>query len=328
MKGIKKTLCLSLVIALILTVVVSSNVFAATTANIALVKTDDTGYIIYAENMTDTFRYMITEENVEPTSYDVSSIDANGNNVATLDTSVYTQTDNLYLWIKDSNDNVSMSSIDVDNYMDYDKLIDMNTITKRIEVDTEEAKITETDKDNKTSTVTVGKTVITDDDTKNYEYCLIKEASNTDAKELVELVNLINSFDESTDMYIVVTTYQRVNELYESIYSASTWKSVEEMEVLQPEDAKHGEIYILALRQLDGDVEITSDIQILTSKRHYDEGVSQIITQETVQKAVKLPVTGDNIFLIIGFLLLIFALILLVILKRKTIQKENVKENI
>lgn len=325
MKGNIKTLHLSFVIALILTVVMSANVFAATTtSNIALVKTGDTSYIIYAENMTDTFKYMITEENIEPTSYDVSSLDANGNNVATLNTNSVSQTDNLYLWIKDSQNNVTTTNIDVDDYIDYEKLVDMNTITKRIAVDTDEEKITVTDSENQTSTVTVGKTVITDDSTKSYKYSLKKVDSDVDAQKLDELIELINSFDSNTDMYTVVTSYKKVNELCDNILDSATWEDVENMEILQPEDAKHGEKYILALRMLDEEVELKSDIQILTSIRDYDEGVNQLVIKETVVKPVKLPVTGDNIFLIIGFLLLIFALILLVILKRKTSQKENV----
>lgn len=324
MKGNIKTLHLSFVIALFLTVVMSANVLAATSSNIALVKTNDTSYIIYVEDMNDTFDYMITEENTEPSSYDVSSLDANGNNVATLDTNNVSQTEELYLWIKDSEENVTMASIDVDDYIDYEKLVDMNTITKRIDVDTDETKITVTDSQNQISTVTVGKTVITDDNTKSYEYYLEEVDSNVDAQKLDELIDLVNSFDLDTDMYTVVTSYKSINKLYESILASATWEDVENMEVLQPEDAKHGEKYILALKMLDSDNEIKSDIQILTSIRDYDEGVDEIVTKETVVKAVKLPVTGDNIFLIIGFLLLIFALILLVILKRKTNQKENV----
>lgn len=81
MKGNIKTLHLSLVIALVLTIVISSNVFASTIDfDIALVKTSDTSYIIYPENLTDTFKYNITEENIEPTNYDVSSLDANATN--------------------------------------------------------------------------------------------------------------------------------------------------------------------------------------------------------------------------------------------------------
>lgn len=324
MKDNMKTLRLSFVISLILTVVMSANVFAVTTCDIALVKTSDTSYIIYPKNFTDTFKYMITEENVEPDSYDVSSLDANGNNVATLNIGDFNQTDSLYLWIKDSNNNIYMKNVDIMESMDYEKLVDINTITKRINVDTDEIKMTVTDNKNQTSTITVGKTVIIDDNDKNYEYCLKEEVSNADVKELIELVDIINSFDENTDMYTIVTSYKRISELYENVYNSSTFKVVENMEILQPEDAKDGEKYILVLKKLDGDIEITSDIQILISKRHYDEGINQIVTQEIVKKAVKLPVTGDNIFLIIGFLLLIFVLILLVILKRKINQNNNV----
>lgn len=324
MKSKIRTLCFSFVIALVLTAIVSTNIYAASgTSNIALVKTSNTSYIIYIEDIVDTFDFMITEENIEPVDFDVSSLDANGNNVATLDTDSFTQTENLYLWIKNSDDDISMANIDINKAMDYEDLIDMNTITKRIGVDTDETKITVTDSNEQKSTVTVGKTVITDDKDKNYEYSLEKVDSNVNAQELVNLIDLINSFDLNTDMYTIVTTYQKVNELYKNIYDLANWENVNNMEIIQPEDAKHGEKYILILKKSDEENEIESDIQILTSIRDYDEGIEEIITKETVKKAVKLPVTGDNIFLIIGFLLLIFALVLLVILKRKTSKNEN-----
>lgn len=323
MKSNVKTLKFSFAIALILTVVFSVNIFAVSTSNIALVKSNDTSYIIYVENMQDTFKYMITEENIEPTEFDVSSLDANGNNVATLNISDFTDASSLYLWIKDSDNNITNAAIDLTDYIGHDELLDMNTITKRISVDTDETKITETDENGKDVTVTVGKAVITDDSDKSYEYCLIKEDSNEDAKELNEKIDLINSFDENTDMYKVVSTYKDLLRLYKKIYGESEFEKVENMEIIQPEDAKDGEKYILVLKKLDGDDEVASDIQILTSKRHFDEGVNQIVEKETVQKPVKLPVTGDNILLISGFVLLIFALALLLVLKKK-VAKENV----
>ena len=60
----------------------------------------------------------------------------------------------------------------------------------------------------------------------------------------------------------------------------------------------------------------TTGVTIMYLNEQMDAG--DIITQKEVEKAVKLPVTGDNIFLIGGFVALIVTLIVLVVLKKKS----------
>ena len=147
---------------------------------------------------------------------------------------------------------------------------------------------------------------------------MIKLPSVEEASKLNELVEKINNFDENTDMYEITTTYKEIIKVYEKLLSNIQFTAVENMEILQPEDSVNGDKYVILLRKIDGDEVISEDIQILTCKRIEDEGVDKVVIQKEVEKAVKLPVTGDNIFLIGGFVALVVTLIVLVVLKKKS----------
>ena len=58
-------------------------------------------------------------------------------------------------------------------------------------------------------------------------------------------------------------------------------------------------------------------MQVLTCKRQEDSGVQKLKNVREVEKAVKLPVTGENIVLIGGFLAVVVAIVMTLIVKKK-----------
>lgn len=321
MRGRKKSLLISLVFIILAILFVPTNVMAATNNDISIVRVNDNRYIVYVQDLNETFQYGFSDdETMEPTDYDVSSLDSNGNNVAILDTNVFDYVEtNSFIWIKSKeNEIVTTKKINLKDTLNYQNVVNINNITKRIEVTTDEYQKTISDSESKIKTVTTGKTVITDDSTKDYQYGLFKLPDSDLVNKLVEIVDKIKTFDEATDMYVTTTTYKEFDTLYNELVSNMAWKDVEDMTILQPEDSVNGDRYLLVLRKLDGQTELLNDLQILTCKRDEDKGIDQVIQTHEVEKAVKLPITGDNIILILGFGILIIALIVLFVLKKKS----------
>lgn len=327
MKSSTKTLFLSLFMLVFAITIFSSNVIlAASENNISLVKINSTEYIVYVKNLNETFKYAVSNNNtLEPTEYDISSLDANNNNVAIIDLNTLSD-GNLYLWIKNSNNEVVVRPVDLNDYISYDDVTSINQMTKKISVKSDEQEQTVTDSDDKTTTVITGKTVITDEETKNYEYSLVKlPAEKEQINELANLIEKIKTFENGTDMYTVTTTYKNFLNTYNNIIDTIEFKEVENMEIMQPEDSYTGDRYVMFLRKLDGDVKLQEDIQILTCKRIEDNGVDKVVNQKEVEKAVKLPITGDNLLLICGFVALVVALIVLLVIKKNSNSKKKLQ---
>lgn len=323
MRGRKESLIISLVFSIFAIIFVPTNVMAVTNNEISIVKFDDNSYIVYIQDFNEIFQYGFSnDETIEPTEYDISSLDSNGNNVAILNTNGIGHVEtNSFIWIKSKeNEVITIKKIDLKDALNYQNIVNINNITKRIEVTTDEYQKTISDSESKMKTVTIGKTVITDDPTKEYQYDLFKLPDSDLVNKLVEIVDKIKTFDETTDMYVTTTTYKEFDVLYNELMSNIAWKNVQDMTILQPEESVSGDRYLLVLRKLDGQTELLNDLQILTCKRDEDKGVDQIVKTHEVERAVKLPITGDNIILILGFGMLIIALILLLVLKKKSNQ--------
>ena len=312
MKMFIKKHIIKVTLLLCLFVMVPLNAFAANANDLAMVKLDANNYMIYVKDVKNTFRYTITDDTKnENLKFQVSSEDANGNNVALLNLEDINKNTKLYMIIKKDNGKNEIKPIDKNKYIDFEKLDILNNTTKRIKVKTDEQKVTKKDSKEKEYTVTVNKVVLLDK-TKNYEYSLRKVEKNTNEEMISNLVNKVNSFNEKTEMYDIVNTYISLNNLYNELMQTSKFSKVNNFEVLQPEEAEKNEKYILLLK--DGEKD---DMQILTCERKHAEGVKEIVESKKVKKAVKLPVTGDNVLLLIGFGLVVILFTLLVVYKKK-----------
>ena len=312
MKMFIKKHIIKVTLLLCLFVMVPLNAFAANANDLAMVKLDANNYMIYVKDVKNTFRYTITDDTKnENLKFQVSSEDANGNNVALLNLEDINKNAKLYMIIKKDNGKNEIKPIDKNKYIDFEKLDILNNTTKRIKVKTDEQKVTKKDSKEKEYTVTVNKVVLLDK-TKNYEYSLRKVEKNTNEEMISNLVNKVNSFNEKTEMYDIVNTYISLNNLYNELMQTSKFSKVNNFEVLQPEEAEKNDKYILLLK--DGQKD---DMQILTCERKHAEGVKEIVESKKVKKAVKLPVTGDNVLLLIGFGLVVILFTLLVVYKKK-----------
>lgn len=318
MKMFIKKHIIKITLLLCLFVMVPLNIYAAEVGNISMVKVDSNNYMIYVKGIEETFRYTITEnsQNTENLNFEVSSEDVNGNNVALLDLSKYNKDAKLSIIVKGENGKDIETKIDKNEYIDLTRLNSLNNTTKRIKVSTNEQKVTKKDSKEKEYEVTVNKVVLLDK-TKNYEYSLRKIEKGTKEEEILNLVNKVNKFNKDTEMYEVVETYISLNNLYNELMQTSNFSKVNNFEVLQPEEAIKDDKYILLLK--DGEKD---DMQILTCQRKHAEGVNEIVEKEKIIKAVKLPVTGDNILLLIGFVLLVVLFAVLVVYKKKQNNKK------
>lgn len=299
----------------------SNTVFAASDSSISLVKTSDTLYNVYVKDLNDSFKYAISDsDTIEPTDYEISSLDSSDNNVAIIDVSVLSGAEK-YLWIKNGENQSVAKEFDLNDYIDFDDVTKINKLTKRIPVTNDEQEETVTDSENKTKTVITGLTKINDDDTKNYEYSLVKLPASDKINNLVGLFEKISSFNEETDMYTATTTYKEFLNIYNQVIDEVTFENVENMEIKQPEDSVTDDKYVLFLRKLDENDVIDDDMQLLTSIRKEDNGTNEIVTQKEVEKNVKLPITGDNLLLLAGFSALVIALIVLLVIKKRASKK-------
>lgn len=319
MKSDVKILCLSFIIAIFITLIASTSIYAAKTKSLTLVKIDDS-YVAYIEDLEDTFRYAYSDTlNNEPSNFDVSSVDENGINVVLI-----TNNDidyiraNPYIWIKDNDNNVILKQkINLEDCITKNDILDINELTKKIKVNTEKISKNVKDSNEKIVTITTGKTDIVDDSTKEYDYSLIKVGSgNSTADNLVDAINSIKSSEKKSN-YELINCYKKLRDLYNNLVENSTWQKVEDMSILQPETSFNDDVYVLLIRQKENGDVLKDDIQVLTCKRQEDSGVQEIKNVREVEKAVKLPVTGENIVLIGGFLAVVVAIVMTLIVKKK-----------
>ena len=319
MKSDVKILCLSFIITIFITLIASTSIYAAKTKSLTLVKIDDS-YVAYIEDLEDTFWYAYSDTlNNEPSNFDVSSVDENGINVVLItNNDVDYIRANPYIWIKDNDNNVILKQkINLEDCITKNDILDINELTKKIKVNTEKISKNVKDSNEKIVTITTGKTDIVDDSTKEYDYSLIKVGSgNSTADNLIDAINSIKSSEKKSN-YELINCYKKLRDLYNNLVENATWQKVEDMSILQPETSFNDDVYVLLIRQKENGDVLKDDIQVLTCKRQEDSGVQELKNVREVEKAVKLPVTGENIVLIGGFLAVVVAIVMTLIVKKK-----------
>jgi hypothetical protein len=313
MKKISKLILLFGLLALI---VMAPNTIFANSESIILKKSGE--YLIYnTEAMNDEFTFAFGKENKKDdliffqSAKDSNTSDAK--NVAYVD-----ETTKAYF-----NEN---SEAFLNNAINKD-IVD--TTTKRISVDTTQSNTTETTIDGVRTEVTKGKIVITDSETAKYSYILIKLPTE-DENNYSKLMNSAEKLSNTADLQ-KINFIQKLN-LMKEFYSLymnlqpkaddESWQEVQNSQILQPEDSKDGEKYIVFIKSVDGNT-TKIDVQFLTSYTEYN----QLYEKETItiKETSKLPVTYDeNITLIIFFAIIIVAIVVVLVIREKV---SNKKEN-
>lgn len=171
------------------------------------------------------------------------------------------------------------------------------------------------------TTITVGKVVINEpkQDAKYY-YQLVKvDEANAEATELFNLAEQLKT--EVTGTYESLSLSQKFYNLYQQLMpGVREWTLVENNEILQPEEARKDDKYIVYLKEETDPNTYVVDAKFLVCDYTPEEGVDQT----TVEEIVKLPVTFDSgtiLFITLGIIVL--ALVIVAIIKRTNKKDEN-----
>ena len=118
---------------------------------------------------------------------------------------------------------------------------------------------------------------------------------------------------------VLVNTGNREADLYTQLMPTD-WTEVDNSEILQPEEAREGDKYIVYIKEEQGQTS-TIDAKFLVCRYEEDQGKNQ--EEKTITETVKLPVTYDSIALIVALAIIILAIIIVAILKLKANKKEK-----
>ena len=142
----------------------------------------------------------------------------------------------------------------------------------------------------------------------------------------MELAEQINSSYNEMDMYERIKTAKQFYNLYNELKGLQNWLEVENMTIMQPNDAQKGEQYVVYLKKLDEDGNETIDVKLMTSYREDEEEKIPGKTEtRVVKETAKLPITGDSIILFVVLAAIVIIAIIVFIRMKKLQNKENKK---
>lgn len=299
----------------------------ATNENIEILSTTDKDeeYIIYIKDYTDKkYKYAFSSSENAELVYINSISDSEGNQAVFLDAETYkklsVQSQTIYLWAKDENENIILDGIQLDlsKSLNKEETASIELITKRIAVEIADTKekvdatepVRQEEIDGVDEIAKVGYVKITDSETATYYYQMVKTSDSTEFNTLMEYAERLNSEYANLNIYDKVQFCTEFYNLYSKLAEEAEWQEVENMTINQPEESVEGDEYLLLLRKVDGDEE-TIDAQFLTAFNDYEPNVitEQIVTQETA----KLPITSDSIALFVALGVVVLALIIIFI---------------
>ncbi|MBQ9658624.1 MAG: hypothetical protein IJV31_07650 [Clostridia bacterium] len=309
--------------------IISTNVFAASSKEIQIAKTEKGDYIIYVKDLmaSEGFKFAITEEKgLEPNSIDLNYInsvtDGEGNQVALIEKNTVEENKEIQLYIGDTE-----TALDLSKAFDVADMEQVEETTNRIKTELK----TNVEQRNEVVdgvqyTETVGGLEISDKDREKatYEYISTK----LPAEKYSELQKLANELSSGTykekDMYSKIEFANKFNELYKELINEATWQPVQNYLIKQPIEAQKDDRYIVLLKKTAKDGTTTYDAKFMISYRE-DEEKSIPGRTETiiVQETTKLPITGDSIILFAVVAIIVIALIVVFIRMKKLKNKEN-----
>lgn len=336
MKNLKQIKLLTLAaLILILSTIFQLPVMAATKEKVIL-KKDDKKYLIYYEDICkEEFEFAYStnpEEDTENLVFksavqDISS--GKSLNVAYIDENLYNYFENAkksaYIWIKDSTDKIIVTAdlLNLDDAIDDNMIQLVNNTTKRIHIDTTKKHIRKDMVNGVDTTVTVSKAVIDEPKTgATYYYELLSaNDANVKAKELFDLAEKLQS--KTLDTYENLSLSEKFYDLYQQLMpSEKEWTLVDNFEILQPEEARTGDKYIIYLKEDNGEDAATIDAKFLVCEYVPDEGVAK--EPKNISRVVKLPITFDNGNLLFSALgIIVLALVIFIVIRIKINKKDE-----
>ena len=292
--------------------------------NTVLLKNSEDAYIIYIEEALNTdFLFSFTnnkEVEADELIFSASGLDANEANVAYMskEEAEALKAAPIYMWI-DLNGEQSVIEINIEKAITEKEVTFVNTTTKRIDVDTTGIINTEEEVDGVKITHSQGKVKITEEG-ESFSY-YIEKVESEETTNFVNLANKIMASEKLTN-YEKIKLIQEFNNQYNQMLGKiAKWETVSESkEVLQPQEAKKDDIYLVWLRDNTNN---ETDVQILLCDDKQNIEVEEA-KKVTVYETVKLPVTYDTVItLIIALVVLVAIIVALVIIKKRLNSKEN-----
>ena len=327
------------VLAIFLFIAIMPIAVLATNENISVVNSAENNYIIYIKGYTDkNFKYAFSN-NANPKEMDLSYInsisDLRGNQAAFIDAKTYEklfkESQPIFMWAKDEEENLILERVQLDftNSLTKENIDTVEKTTKRITVEIAETKaatdstnpIREEDVEGVKETAKVGYVKITDNKDATYYYQRIKTTDSAEVAKLMELSEKINGEYDDMDMYEKVQINEEFYKLYSKLVNGAEWQEVTNKEIRQHEASVAGDKYIVFLKKVNNNQEVTVDAQFLTAYDDYQPNVvkEQKITQETT----KLPITYDSIALIVILAVVVVALVVVFIRMKKLNKNEE-----
>ena len=304
-------------IVVIAIVMLPYKIFAAEgDANTEVIKETDGKYIVYVEGIDD-FSYAISDKSDADEmelDYILAVDDSAGTKVATIN-----ETGTIYFWAKNGeNAVVTAKEIKLDDEtFTTDNLSDVGKVTQKIPATVEENVSTKQSVDDEGVTVTVslsGLKLNVDDSGYTYQIFPAEgdyEKLMTLAENLPEKLNTYDGIEKSKEFYSLYTTLK-------SNLNSESWLSAENNIIEQPEDATDGTKYVIFIKNSDGSIE---DVQFLTSTVGKEEKFEK--EKKIVQETSRLPITGENIALIIAFAVVVALLVIVFIKMKKSIKEDK-----
>lgn len=312
---------------LIAMLIIPANSFATNITNdeVQIVQINEGKCMIYIKGLENTeFNYALSLASNTPEMqlrYTHSVKDGEGNQVALVEKSDYDFEANqkAYLKIKQGTE-VEETEIDFSEAFDKEQMEEVEKTTKKISTEVVDDLVEEdrVDENGVHITVKVGGVKITDSPDATYYY-QTKIAENEYA-ELMNLAKKIKNEYSNMDMFTRIQTAKEFYKLYNTVIDEATWQEVEDMTIRQPKEATENSEYVVLIQKATGNETIT-DVQFLTCKEEQTPSYEKekIITQETA----KLPITGDNVILIIAFIAVVIALVFVFIKMKNNKEKES-----
>lgn len=280
--------------------------------NMVVVKENDDQYLIYVEGLLDEdFEFAFTKAlNADNMHYIPSIKDNDGNSIAYVDSvtaSYFFEVEgDTYILIKDADNQMIIDGekISIDNAKTVQELKTIENLTKLITVESsaEDEKIT-----------------INGTEGTNYYYQFFVPDSSEEYTKLLNLVDKVSKFNDSTDLFTKLQSYTQLENVYNTLVSKlneEDWKKADNLEITKPYGATEDEKYVLWLKDSNGNI----DVQFLTA---YEKEVTLVDeVKKTEEITVALPVTYDDMTgLFIA--LAVVALAIVVIVAMKIISKKR-----
>ena len=321
MKNVKlKLICAVLIIIFALSMM-PLYVSAADEAKGIILEKSNGDKIIYIKGEeSKEFKYAFSDDDdTSNLGYMTSLEDGNGNYVGLLEQ----EKTYKYMFIKDG-DKIELEELDS---ISEEEINELETLTKRINVNFEEKDTTVSNDNGTVVTKTTGKIVVTDSG--NYQYELIEIVDkNNSVSELnetaTELYSKINELNNENKIYDKLSNYITIRDDYKKLVNDANWEDAKNKEILEPENSQSDEKFIVLIQEIKDGKSVRDDIQIMTCKREDAKDVEYTEKQETktIEKRTKLPVTGENLALYIILAVVIISIIVLFV-KMKMAEKSG-----